>query len=216
MDDDKIAQTPIADEVRFGTLGFSVKLIAGLAVIVMTWLSLSLGIAGFGLFLYLHLLLRFHQAPLAGVPNHDVCAPLSGRVVALREDKDSLQIDIQGDLTTSQIIYAPLSAVIEDKLWIDGAYLSFDDGGSHPLNARYDFLLRLETGALASFSVFGGQWTRYIHAPFAEGQAIHQGEPFGFGLLCSLVTVQLPKGYHARVAKGDHLLARTSIMAQKS
>lgn len=215
MGDNEIAQTPIAKDVRFGTLGLSVKLIAGLLVIVMTWLSLSLGVAGFGLFLYLHLLLRFHPAPLAGVPSRDVCAPLSGRVVAVRDDRDGVQIDIEGDMTASQVIYAPLSAVIEDKLWIDGAYLPFHDGGSHPLNARYDFLLQLETGGRASFSLFGGQWTRYIHAPFSEGQAINQGEPFGFGLLCSLVTVQLPKGYHAVVAKGDLVLARANIIAQK-
>ena len=206
-----LASTKVA---RFASLGRSIKLIAGAVVVMMTWLSIGLGFVAFGLFLYLHLLLRRTHRVADVSEAGAVIAPLDGQVIAVRRGASGLTIIMAGDLSASQLIYAPISASIEDKLWIDGAYLPFEDVESHPLSARYEFLLETQEGKMISLSVFGGSWTRYIHAPFSDGQHVNQGEPFAFGLMQSLVTVHLPATYQALVGEGTHIIAQQSCIAK--
>lgn len=199
---------------RFASLGMSVKVIAGALVVVMVWLSIGLGFIAFGLFLYLHLLLR-HTNRLADVDEAGaIIAPLDGQVIKVRRDTSGLYIVMASDVTASQLIYAPISATIEDRLWIDGAYLPFDDVSGHPLSARYEFLLETQEGKTVSLSLFGGRWTRYLNAPFSEGQHVVQGEPFAFGLMQSLVTMHLPANYRTLVEEGTHIIAQQSCIAK--
>ena len=201
---------------RFADIGLSAKLIMGAVVIIATWLSLGLGFIALGLFLYLHLLL-YQRPPVAiTAPKGSVLAPLDGRLIAMRRDETGLYLMLEGQSVASQIIYAPLDATIEDKLWIDGAYLPFDDSGTHPLTARYDYLLQLEDGKTANFSLFCGPWTRFIAAPFSDGQSMRQAEPFGYGLLRSLVTIHLPLGYDAVMEEGSYCIAQQSCIAKRA
>lgn len=212
QDDDRSVASESA--ARFASLGMSIKVIAGALVVLMAWLSIGLGFIAFGLFLYLHLLLHRRNRPAGGTATGVIMAPVDGQIIAVRRDTSGLYIVMAGDLTASQLIYAPVSARIEDKLWIDGAYLPFDDVSSHPLSARYEFLLETPEGAMISLSVFGGTWTRYLNAPFAEGQHVAQGEPFAFGLIQSLVTVHVPAHYHATVEEGTFIIAQQSCIAK--
>lgn len=207
--------TPSAAMPRYRAIGGRLKLITALIVILLTWISLGLGFIAFGLFLYLHILLRQSHRVRSGLSNQGMIAPLDGQILAVRRNKDGLQIDMRGDVFGSQIIYAPSAAVIEDKLWIDGAYLSFDDSTAHPLRARYDFLLRTELDDFVTLSLFGGQWTRYIYAPFIEGQKMQAGEPFAFGLGYSLLTLQLPAKFATSLSVGDICIAGQTILATK-
>ena len=200
---------------RFGVIGMREKLIAGALVILCCWLSLGLGFLAFGGFLYLHLLLRdtphFHHS----LADTDIIAPLSGQILAVRHDEQGVSIDIAGDGMSSQLIYAPLSARIEDKLWIDGTYMAFDDATSHPLRARYDFLAQSTSGDVINLSLFGTSLTRYIHAPFVEGQNMVAQEAFAFGLLRSYLTLQLPKSYQPLISQGDYCIAKQTLLAKK-
>lgn len=205
----------LAHMPRYNDIGGRLKLIAGLIVILLTWVSLGLGFIAFGLFLYLHILLRQTQRLRHVSAEPVMMAPLDGQVLTVRLTNDGLQIDMKGDVFGSQIIYAPTKAVIEDKLWIDGTYLPFDDSAAHPLRARYDFLIRTQTDDFVTLSLFGGQWTRYIHAPFIDGQKMQAGEPFAFGLGCSLLTLQLPARFSTNLSAGDICVAGQTILASK-
>lgn len=211
QDDDK----PITAEqgARFASLGISIKVVAGALVVVMAWLSVGFGFIAFGLFLYLHLLLRRTNRVADSREAGAIIAPLDAKVIAVRRDNTGLTIVMSGDVMASQLIYAPINARIEDRLWIDGAYLPFDDVSCHPLSARYEYLLETQVGKIISLSVFGGRWTRYINAPFADGQTVTQGEPFAFGLMQSLVTLHLPAHYQETVAEGMHIIAQQSCIA---
>lgn len=204
---------------RFAELGSQIKVIAGVAVIVMTWLSIGLGFISFGLFLYLHLLLhktnRPRNAEADSQNDAPILAPMTGHIVAIRKDSNGLQLDVAGDMLASQLIYAPIAAKIDDKLWIDGLYERFDDARIHPLRARYDFLFETSDEALITLSLFGGKWTRYIHAPFSAGQVIRCGEPFAVGLCQSLITLHLPNDYQCLAREGDYCIARQSLLASK-
>ena len=200
---------------RFGMLGGRVKLAVGAFAILCCWLSIGLGFVAFGLFLFLHILLQENKRRARQEFVGDIQAPLEGRIQAIRQDGNGLQIDIAGHNVASQVIYAPIASRVEDKLWIDGTYLPFDDATAHPLRARYDFLLETEQGQLITLSLFGGTWTRYIYAPFTEGQYVGLGEPFAFGLIQSLITLQLPKDYEAVVAVGDDIIAKQTTIARR-
>lgn len=198
---------------RFASLGLSIKVVAGALVVIMAWISIGLGFIAFGVFLYLHLLLRRTHRVADHQEDGAIMAPLDGKVIAVRRDSSGLTIIMTGDMTASQLIYAPIGARIEDRLWIDGAYLPFDDVSTHPLSARFEYLLETPAGKLISLSLFGGRWTRYINAPFAEGQHVAQGEPFAFGLMQSLVSVHLPVDYQALVGEGMHIISQQSCIA---
>ena len=213
-------RTAEAIRPRFRHIGRRASLISGAIVILLSWLSLGLGFVAFIGFLYLHLLLAEADRPLHGYQEGEIIAPLDGRILAIRRkalgQQSAIQIDIMGHLTGSQVIYAPANALIEDKLWIDGSYLPFEDEGIHPLRARYDFMMQLSGGAFITLSLFGGSWTRYLHAPFSEGQHIRAGEPFAYGIARSLITLDLPAGYERSLQKGDYLIACQTMLASKS
>ena len=180
----------------------------------MAWFSVGLGFIAFCLFLYLHLLLRHSNRRADSLDKGAIIAPIDGQVIAVRRDSAGLYIVMAGDMTASQIVYAPIASRIEDKLWIDGAYLPFDDVNSHPLSARYEFLLETSQGKIISLSLFGGKWTRHITAPFTEGMSVIQGEPFAFGLMQSLVTLHLPADYQPLVEEGAYIVAQQSCIAK--
>ena len=215
MLDDKLGHNDNAPEARYGALGSRVKLVAGAFTILCCWFSLGLGFIAFGSFLFLHIVLQENSRIARQEFSGDIVAPLNGRITAIRQDGNMLQIDMTAHALSSQIIYAPLGAKVEDKIWIDGTYLPFDDASSHPLRARYDYLLQSEAGQLITLSLFGADLTRYIYAPFAEGQYVRLGEPFAFGLMRSNLTIQLPQDYEAVIAIGDDVIAKQSCLARR-
>lgn len=196
---------------RFHELGFATKAVAGAIVIVITWLSLPLGFVAFGGFLFLHLLLRPIQR--GTISSDGLVAPIDGMITDVRQDGAHWRIELLADSFQSQLIYAPIKAVVSDKLWIDGDYLAHEEEASEALNARYEYQLSSPEGSDIIFTIYGARWTRLLHMPFSEGQAMVAGEPFGYGLLRSHVAILVPYDSSILVQKGQACLAKQTILA---
>lgn len=196
---------------RFHELGFAAKAVAGALVIIFTWLALPLGVLAFGGFIFLHLLLRPIERNL--ISADDIIAPIDGVITDVRQEGAHWRIELLADHFQSQLIYAPTEALVADKLWIDGDYLSHEEEASEALNARYEYQLTSPKGFDVILSIYGARWTRLLHMPFAEGQAMVAGEPFGYGLLRSHVAILLPNDAQISVQKGHSCLAKQTILA---
>ena len=204
---------------RFHTIGWNIKAIAALLVVFFVWLYLPLGVIGFIGFLYICLLLQtpIRQLPAALPDDNDlIIAPLDGRVTHLDCDDAHIIVDIQSHLTASQIIFAPTSGVIEDKLWIDGAYISADTPHFELLSARQEWLISLSDDEQLSLVQYALPQTRYLTSTLITGQKITMGEPFAVGLLRSHIRLTLPSHYQLEVYQGQSCLAGETIIARDS
>ena len=202
-------QTPTV--FRFQELGFAAKVVAGAMVIIVTWLSLPLGFLAFGAFLFLHLLLRSITRDITTADG--LVAPIDGVITDVRQDGAHWRIELLADSFQSQLIYAPTEAVVADKLWIDGDYLDHQEEASEALNARYEYQLTSSKGIDIIFTIYGARWTRLLHMPFAEGQAMVAGEPFGYALLRSHVAILVPIDAQILVQQGHACLAKQTFLA---
>ena len=209
----------MAPNNRFQTIGWNIKAMAALLVIFLSWLYLPFGVIGFIGFLYLCLLLHIPQRQLpAGLPQDSdiIIAPIDGRITYLGCDEGHVIIDIQAHMTASQIVVSPISGVIEDKLWIDGAYISADTPHFEMLAARQEWLFTTPDGQNMSLLQFTSPLTRYLTSAFTTGQKISMAEPFALGLLRTHIRLILPASYHLEVYEGQSCLAGETLLARDS
>ncbi|MGC6516728.1 MAG: phosphatidylserine decarboxylase [Candidatus Puniceispirillaceae bacterium] len=207
-------------QARFQEIGFSTKAVMGALVVIATLFSVGLGFVAFGLFLYLHLLLQIKHRPPLGAKG-DIAAPVDGVIHNITKHENSIIIEIRADKAGSQVFYAPLTARLDDKLFIDGVYLPLHDEAAQPLNARFDLLFQTtdmpdDKAGQITMSVIGSQWSRLTQIPFMEGQMIEAGEPFGFSLFQSCIILQLPPDYKIMVMPKTHCLANQTIIAKSA
>ena len=159
---------------RFPAIGWNIKAIAALLVVFFVWLYLPLGVIGFIGFLYVCLLLQTpkRQLPAAHESDSQSDVILLMNVTHLDCDDDHIIVDIQSHLTASQIIFAPTSGVIEDKLWIDGAYISADTPHFELLSARQELLISLSDDEQLSLVQYASPQTRYLTSALITGPKI--------------------------------------------
>ena len=204
---------------RFQTIGWNIKAIGALIVVFLLWLYLPLGVIGFIGFLYLNLLLHIpdRQLPAALPQDNDlITAPIDRRITHLDCGGDHIIIDILAHITSSQIVFAPLSGVIEDKLWIDGAYLSADTPHFEMLSARQEWVIHHADGQQVTLIQFASPQTRYLTSALTTGQQISMAEPFALGLMRSHIRLILPSHYQLDIYEGQSCLAGESILARDS
>ena len=196
---------------RFHRLGFSVKAITASIVAFCVWLYLPLGVLAFGCFLYLHLLLRYVARTPADTTS--ILSPIDGRVVTIENDGDSTQLTLMSDWLGSQMIYAPMTGVVHDKLWMDGLYLPPNVATEASDAARFEVYMRDNDDRAIIMKLYGTHFTRLLHVPFEEGQSVMRGEPFGFALLRAQITIHLPQDFKIKVSEGEYCLAGQTAIA---
>ena len=202
---------------RFQTIGWNIKAIGALIVVFLIWLYLPLGVIGFIGFLYLCLLLHtpLRQLPASLPQNNDIItAPIDGRITHLDCGDDHIIIDILCHLTSSQIVFAPLSGVIEDKLWIDGAYMNADTPHFEMLSARQEWVISHADGQQVTLIQFASPQTRYLTSALTTGQQVVMGEAFALGLMRSHIRLIVPSHYQLEVYEGQSCLAGESVLAR--
>ena len=104
--------------------------------------------------------------------------------------------------------------VVDDKLWVDGVYLDYEDAAATLMNAHYSYRIATNFGIPVTLSVMGGAFTRFIHMPFEEGQSLQAGEAFGFALLRGCITMSIPAHMRVPVSKGQSCFATQTCLAQ--
>ena len=199
---------------RFQTIGWNIKAIAALVVIFLSWLYLPLGVIGFIGFLYLCLLLHMPDRHMTDRAIGLTLAPIDGRITFLSCHENHILIDMMAHMTSSQIIFAPQSGVIEDKLWIDGAYINNDKVHFEMLAARQEWLIIADDGDQIGLIQFTSPQTRYVTGALTVGQKITMAEPFALGLLRSHIRLRLPKDYQLAVYEGQSIIAGETILAR--
>ena len=199
---------------RFQTIGWNIKAVAALVVVFLSWLYLPLGVISFIGFLYLCLLLQMPKRQLPKIDTKVAIAPIDGCITQLSCDDDHITIDMQSHLTSSQIVFAPQSGIIEDKLWVDGAYMKRDEDLFDMLAARQEWLIANDDGQHISLIQYSSPQTRYITGSLTTGQKVTMAEPFALGLLRSHIRLRLPREYQLEVYEGQSIIAGESILAR--
>ena len=199
---------------RFQTIGWNIKAIAALVVIFLSWLYLPLGVIGFIGFLYLCLLLHMPDRQMPDKASGVTLSPIDGRITSLSCHENHVIIDMMAHMTSSQIIFAPQSGVIDDKLWIDGAYINSDTAHFEMLAARQEWLITTDDGDQIGLIQYTSPQTRYVTGALTVGQKITIAEPFALGLLRSHIRLRLPKDYQLEVYEGQSIIAGETIIAR--
>ena len=109
--------------------GWPVLAIIGGVTVILSVLYLPLGLLGFASFIYLFIILRRPQRVLSKRPSGQILAPIDGQVIWVHHDReqDRILIRLRQDIFNSHIAYAPIAGQIDQQIWYDGQFASFND-----------------------------------------------------------------------------------------
>ena len=212
-------------EIKFSELiqspsavpGWPVKACVGLLCVALLSLSLPLGVLGFGLLIYIFLILRITVRPSSTVFQDDVIyAPVDGQIIAVYELKEGKKIVIlQPDLFDSHLHYSPVYGQIEDITWVDGSF-NFNALDVVPDNARVRREISWQTkkGQRVEMIQFGSRWCRLIQCFLREGRQTTTAKPVGLALFRGVVMVTFISSKSLKIVSGQRCLAAQTPLGQ--
>ena len=212
-------------EIKFSELiqspsavpGWPVKACVGLLCIALLSLSLPLGVFGFGLLIYIFLILRVTVRPSSTVLQDDVIyAPVDGQIIAVYELKEGKKIVImQPDPFDSHLHYAPVNGQIEDITWVDGSF-NFNALDVVPDDARVRREISWQTkkGQYVEMIQFGSRWCRLIQCFLREGRQTTTAKPVGLAMLRGVVMVTFISSKSLKIVSGQRCLAAQTPLGQ--
>ena len=215
----------MAGKIKFAELvqspseipGWPVKACVGLLCVGLLTVSLPLGVFGFGLLIYIFLILRVTVQPASPVFQDCVIyAPVDGRVIAVHELKGGKKVVfVQPDLFDSHLHYAPVAGQIEDITWIDGSF-NFDALDVVPDNARVRREIRWQTkeGHHVELIQLGSKWCRLMQCFLREGRQTAVDQPAGLALFRGVVLVTFTSSASLRIVPGQRCLATQTPIGQ--
>lgn len=172
--------------------------------------------------LYL-LILQFFRSPKVVTPHHDkhVFAPADGKVVVIEEAEEKeyfnssrKQISIFMSPVNVHVNRNPVSGVIKYFKYHAGKYLVAWHPKSSTDNERTTFVIELQNGLEILVRQIAGAMARRIKWYVQEGDAVQQGDEFGFIKFGSRVDVFLPLDARIKVKVGDKTKAGKTVLAE--
>jgi phosphatidylserine decarboxylase len=169
------------------------------------------------------LILQFFRNPVFEItPNtKHVLAPADGKVVVIEETEETeyfkarkKQISIFMSPVNVHVNRAPVSGVISFFKYHPGRYLVAWHPKSSTENERTTVAVRMQNGAEVVFRQIAGALARRIKWYIKEGQAIEQGQEFGFIKFGSRVDIFLPLDAVITVKVGDITRGGRTIIAE--
>lgn len=169
------------------------------------------------------LILQFFRNPVFEItPNtKHVLAPADGKVVVIEETEETeyfksrrKQISIFMSPVNVHVNRAPVSGVISFFKYHPGKYLVAWHPKSSTENERTTVAVRMQNGAEVVFRQIAGALARRIKWYIKEGQAIEQGQEFGFIKFGSRVDIFLPLDAEITVKIGDITKGGRTIIAE--
>lgn len=169
------------------------------------------------------LILQFFRNPVFEItPNtKHVLAPADGKVVVIEETEETeyfksrrKQISIFMSPVNVHVNRAPVSGVISFFKYHPGKYLVAWHPKSSTENERTTVAVRMQNGAEVVFRQIAGALARRIKWYIKEGQAIEQGQEFGFIKFGSRVDIFLPLDAEITVKIGDSTKGGRTIIAE--
>ncbi len=177
---------------------------------------------GVSIIFYL-LILQFFRSPKVTSPENDrhVLAPADGKVVVIEETTETeylkdkrVQISIFMSPVNVHVNRMPVKGVIDYFKYHPGKYLVAWHPKSSTENERTTVVARMENGMPVLFRQIAGAMARRIKCYISEGDALSQGEEFGFIKFGSRVDVFLPLGTTVNVNVGDKTTAGVTVLAE--
>lgn len=214
--------------------GWPLKACAGLLCVGLSVIALPLGVLGFGLMLYIWLILRMsvqklpadledsnqsttkdEKAPPSknSADSSTVYAPVDGRVVHVGKDANGhCRIVLAIDVLDSHLHYAPVCGHVEDIIWIDGSFscpqldLSLPDE-----RVRREIVFRTETNHQLILTQYGSLWCRIVQCFVHEGRKTKPTDCIGLSVFAGLVSVRFAGASDPSLKSGQRCLATQTV-----
>ena len=169
------------------------------------------------------LILQFFRNPIFEInPNtKHVLAPADGKVVVVEETEETEYFKARKKLVSIfmspvnvHVNRAPVSGVISFFKYHPGKYLVAWHPKSSTENERTTVAVKMQNGVEVVFRQIAGALARRIKWYIKEGQAIEQGQEFGFIKFGSRVDIFLPLEAKITVSVGDVTRGGRTIIAE--
>lgn len=169
------------------------------------------------------LILQFFRNPVFEITTNTkhVLAPADGKVVVVEEAEETeyfkarkKMVSIFMSPVNVHVNRAPVSGVISFFKYHPGKYLVAWHPKSSTENERTTVAVRMQNGVEVVFRQIAGALARRIKWYIKEGQAIEQGQEFGFIKFGSRVDIFLPLDAEITVKVGDITRGGRTIIAE--
>lgn len=171
------------------------------------------------------LILQFFRNPVFTVQQNEktVLAPADGKVVVIEETEESeylkerrKQISIFMSPINVHVNRMPVEGTISYYKYHPGKYLVAWHPKSSTENERTTVVAKMKNGTEVLFRQIAGAMARRIKCYVNEGDALQQGEEFGFIKFGSRVDVFLPLDAKIMIKLGDKTTGGKSVIAELS
>lgn len=169
------------------------------------------------------LILQFFRIPVFQVNKNEkhVLAPADGKVVVIEETEEPeylkskrKQISIFMSPINVHVNRMPVSGTISYSQYHPGKYLVAWHPKSSTENERTSIAVKMNTGTEILFRQIAGALARRIKWYVKAGQALQQGDEFGFIKFGSRVDIFLPLTATVRVKVGDVTKGGKTVIAE--
>lgn len=169
------------------------------------------------------LILQFFRIPVFQINKNEkhVLAPADGKVVVIEETEEPeylkskrKQISIFMSPINVHVNRMPVSGTISYSQYHPGKYLVAWHPKSSTENERTSIAVKMNTGTEILFRQIAGALARRIKWYVKAGQALQQGDEFGFIKFGSRVDIFLPLTATVRVKVGDVTKGGKTVIAE--
>ena len=184
--------------------------------------GIQLLMAGASLIIYL-LVLQFFRSPKVTTPVNEsyVFAPADGKVVVIEQTTEEeyfqearQQISIFMSPLNVHVNRNPVSGIVKFFKYHAGEYLVAWHPKSSTANERTTLVIEMTNGLDILIRQIAGAAARRIRCYVDTGDAVQQGDEFGFIKFGSRVDVFLPLDATILVNIGDHTKAGKTVLAE--
>ena len=205
---------------------FLLILLAINAIIYFLWSKnlpfyISLAISG----LILLFVLRFFRFPNRKQPqlaDNQVICPADGTIVAIEEVDEQnivmgkrIQVSIFMSCWNVHINWVPVSGTIKQVIHFDGSFTRAITPKSSDLNEHTAVVVNRAKGESVMVKQVAGAVARRILTYIKEGDQCAAGDEMGFIRFGSRVDLLLPLDYEVKVALGQKVTGRKTIIAEQ-
>jgi phosphatidylserine decarboxylase len=169
------------------------------------------------------IILQFFRNPIFTITKNEkqVLAPADGKVVVIEETEETeylkgrrKQISIFMSPVNVHVNRMPVGGIISFYRYHAGKYLVAWHPKSSTENERTTVVVKTKTGAEILFRQIAGALARRIKCYVKEGQALEQGEEFGFIKFGSRVDIFLPLDTKVTCKIGDVTKGGRTVIAE--
>lgn len=187
------------------------------AAFVAKWLIYILS------FLLFVIIVQFFRSPAIHISTDEsqVLCPADGKVVVIEETQETeflkdkrIQLSVFMSPVNVHINRNPISGVVKYFKYHPGKYLVAWHPKSSTENERTTIVIENSAGVVILFRQIAGALARRIVWYVKQGDAVQQGQEFGFIKFGSRVDVFLPLGSEIKVSLGEVVKGGRTVLAQ--